>query len=180
MARIATWIVVILLCLAMAGGVFLGGPPPAPSGGGAAGGASPAVTPLTTATKTRHEKMRKVVANLLSKAGGDPSKLSSADSKLAALQTLLDAADPATRTSWELRSMAVVFADALVQGQKLEWVSVRDAEGQHEALVAPGSQLMFFPTDLFVGQVKSKSTTPINTQALYNAIKAELTKPGAK
>ena len=180
MARIATWIIVIGLCLAMAAGVFLGGPPAAPTGGGAAGEASPAVTPLTAGAKTRHKKMRKIVANLLSKAGGDPSKLSSVDGKLAALQTIFDAADPATRTTWELHCMAVVFADALVQGQKLEWVSVRDAEGQHEVLMAPGSQLMFLPRDIFLSQAKNKNQGPINTKAIYDAIKAELTKPRAQ
>jgi hypothetical protein len=174
MVRIGTWIIVIVLCIAMAAGVFLGGAPPPPSGGGSAGAASTAVTPLTTDAKARHAKMRKVVANLLSKAGGDPSNLSSADSKLAAVQAIVDAADPATRTNWELRSMAVVFADALVQGQKLEWISVRDAEGRREALRAPGSQLMLFPLDIFVQQAKSPS--PINTKAIYDAINAELKK----
>ena len=122
--------------------------------------------------------MRKLVDSLLSKAGGDPSKMATVEDKLAAIQTIIDAADPSTRTSWELRSMAVVFGDALVQGQKLEWVSVRDAEGKHQALIAPGSSLMLVPRDLFVRQ--AKSNTPINTKALYDAIKAELAKPQAK
>ena len=175
MARIGTWIVVIALSLVMAAGAFLGGPPPSPTSGGGDGEASAAVTPLTTDAKARHAKMRKVAATLLTRAGGDPATLSSAESKIAAVQAIIDASDPATRTTWELRSMAVVFADALVQGQKLEWVSVRDAEGRREADRAPDSQLMLFPLDIFVRQAKSPS--PINTKALYDAIKAELKKP---
>jgi hypothetical protein len=174
MVRIGTWIIVIVLCIAMAAGVFLGGSPPPPSGGGSADAASTAVTKLTADAKARHAKMRKVATNLLSKAGGDPSKLSSTDSKLAAVQAIVDAADPATRTHWELRSMAMLFADALVQGQKLEWVSVRDAEGRREGLRATGSQLILFPLDIFVQQAKSPN--PINAKAIYDAINAELTK----
>jgi len=176
MARIATWTIVILLCLAMAAGVFIGGPPPTASGGGAAGGAaggvSASVTPLSAAAKARHENMREVVAHLLTEAGGDPSNLSSVENKLAAVQTILDAADPATRSSWELRCLATVFADAVVQGQGLEWVAVRDAEGHHEALAVPDSDLMFLPRDIFVDTVRGSN--PIHAQALYDAIQAEL------
>lgn len=175
MARTATWIIVIALCFAMAAGVFLGGPPPSPTGSGGGSRASTGVTPLTDDAKARHKRMRELVGSLLAKAGGDPAKLTTAESKLAAIQTIVDASDPSKRTTWELRSMAVVFGDALVQGQKLQWVSVQDAEGKREALVAPGSQLMLFPRDLFVRQAKSK--TPINTKALYDTIEAELAKP---
>ena len=45
---------------------------------------------------------------------------------------------------------------------------------------APPCTMMFFPRDVFLSQAKNKSQGPINTKAIYDAIKAELTKPRAQ
>ncbi len=63
----------------------------------------------------------------------------------------------------------------MVQGEILEWLSVRDPEGQREAVAATGSDMLLFPRDIFVMQ--SKSPTPIKAQAIYDTIKSELAKP---
>ncbi len=181
MVRMGTYVIVGLLCLAMAMGVFLGGPPPtaSDSGGKAAGGpGAPAIVPLPASQQARQARMREVVATLLTDAGGDPATLKTVDGKLAAIQKIIGAGKLKDNPVWELRCLGTVFGDALAQGLDMSWVLVDDGSGRKAALRVNGTDLVASPVELFVEH--RDRLQAIDAPGFYATMKTQLAEERTK
>jgi hypothetical protein len=178
--RFGTYIIIGILCLAMAAGVFLGGPPPSASNDTAKGsgsGKAPAIAPFTTADEGRLNRQREVVDTLLKKSGGDPTTMTTVAGKIAGLQKILDGDKLAVNPNWELRCIGAVFGDALVQGVGMKWVIVNDDQGRTAALLMEGTQFLAVPAQLFTGQRGGEP--PMDVQALYDTAREQLKAPAS-
>jgi len=176
--RIATYVIVGLLCLAMAAGVFLGGPPSTGQGGqaGQAGGGPPPVQELGQGDTQRLERQRELAFNLMKEAGAEPASLETAEGKRAGIAKVLAAGKFGANERWARQCLGVVFGDSLVQSDGLVWIVANTEGGRKLGLMIPKSDMLAFPMDIFLNEA---GAAEVDVDALYSAFKKELTPDAA-
>ncbi len=102
------------------------------------------ITELTGADEQRLRDQRAVIEKYL---GDDDSraKYQTAAGKLGTIRAVLQANIFKPEQTYELQCLGVVFGDALVQDQKMEWIMVEDEYGRDPALRVPGTSMILFP-----------------------------------
>ncbi len=179
MVKAGTYVIIGLLCLAMAAGVFLGGPPPtrtAQGGGGQDG--SPTAVPLSAAENARLERERATVATLLKQAGGDSTTMGSVDGKIAALQQILDHGDLGPAASAKRRALGVVFGDILAEREGMKWVTVERGSQRKIVLLLEERGMVLTPTRVFVPG--PDGTAPADVKLLLSGAKEQLRAKGSR
>jgi len=69
----------------------------------------------------------------------------SVEAKLDLLAAMLDSGVIKPNHEWQLKSLGVVFGDALAQSMDLVWVMVNDEYGYSAALMVPQTPILLFP-----------------------------------
>jgi len=63
------------------------------------------------------------------------------EGKLRLIDTILREKWISTHETWKLQSLGVVFGDALVQSQALEWIMIEDEYGRDPSVCVPGTTI---------------------------------------
>jgi hypothetical protein len=102
------------------------------------------ITQLTDADQQRLREQRAVVEKYL----GDENsrtKYQTTAGKLGTIRAILNAKVFKADQTYQLQCLGIVFGDALVQDQKMEWIMVEDEYGRDPAVRVPGSSIIVFP-----------------------------------
>ena len=177
MARTGLYIVIGLLCLAMAGGVFLGPGPQKPDVRGRGGEQSP-IEELSKQDIDRLDKRREVANGLITAAGVDPKTLTTAAAIVAGLQAVFDKAGDSPISTYQRQCLGVIFGDALVLDAKLKWVLVTEGGRDDVALLIPGSGSVLLPMKLFA--IAPGDTAPTDVQESFTAVKQHVAEAKSK
>jgi hypothetical protein len=168
MARTGLYIVIGLLCLAMAGGVFLGPGPQKPEARGR-GGEQPPIEELSRQDIGRLDKRREVANGLIRAAGGDPKTFTTGGAIVTGLQAVFDKAGDSPITTYQRQCLGVIFGDALVLDVKLKWVRVTEGGREDIALLIPGSGSILLPMKVFA--VGPGETGPTDVAESFTQVK---------
>ena len=118
------------------------------------------ITPLTDADQHRLREQRAVVENYL---GDDDSrtKYQTAAGKLGTIRAVLQANIFKPEQTYQLQCLGIVFGDALVQNQKMEWIMVEHEYGRDPAVRVPGTTIILFPLTTISKRVEKGETVDV-------------------
>ena len=136
------------------------------------------VSKLGKADEDRLSSQRKVVDKIAAACLKAPVEIASVQSRLAALQAIVDAKHLTVAQTYELQCLGIVFGDALVGAGGLEWVMVDDEYGRDPALRMVGSDTLLFPMTMLSKRVERGEA--VDVAALFQVISRDLDKRRSK
>jgi hypothetical protein len=118
------------------------------------------ITLPTDADEQRLREQRVVVEKYL---GDDDSraKYRTAAGKLGIIRAILQANIFKPDQTYKLQCLGIVFGDALVQDQKMEWIMVDDQYGRDPAVRVPGTSIILFPLTTISKRVEKGETVDV-------------------
>jgi hypothetical protein len=118
------------------------------------------ITQLTDADQQRLRDQRAVVEKYL---GDDDSrtKYQTTAGKLGTIRAILQANVLKPDQKYQLQCLGIVFGDALVQDQKMEWIMVEDEYGRDPAVRVPGISIIVFPLTTISKRVERGETVDV-------------------
>jgi hypothetical protein len=129
------------------------------------------ITQLTEADQKRLREQRAVVERCLADEDSR-EKYKTAAGKLGTIRSILQSKVFKPEQTYQLQCLGIVFGDALVQDQKLEWIMVEDQYGNDPAVRVPGTTIILFPLTTISKRVERGEEVDVFN--LYNSAVAKV------